>query len=148
MSNGNEQGITALLRQLGADGAALLRSEIALAKMEMQEVARTATAEASRIGIAIALAAVGGLAIVAGLILALGHLLHDHYATSAFIVGFIFVAVGGLLARKAINGLKSGALKPAATIETLQDDKTFIAAQVQEFKSDIAARTERGRETQ
>jgi uncharacterized membrane protein len=137
----NKQGITALLRQLGADGAALLRNEIALAKLELQDVVRSATAEGARIGAAVALAAVGGLAVVAGLILALGHLLHDHYATSAFIVGAIFLAVGALLARRAVRGMKSGALKAGETIETLQEDKQWIAQEVRDFKHQISERS-------
>src|SRR4051812_28099659 len=137
----SEQGITALLRQLGADGAALLRNEIALAKLELQDVVRSATAEGARIGVAIALAAVGGLAIVAGLILALGHLLHDHYATSAFIIGAIFLGIGAFFGRRAVRVMKGGALKPGETIETLQEDKHWLAQEVRDFKNQVRERS-------
>ena len=136
--NRSEPGVTALLRQLGTDTTTLIRSEIALAKLEAQEMARVAALEGARVGAAIALAAVGGLAIVAWLILALGDLIGGHYASAAAIVGAVFLAVGGVLARKGMRGLRSGALKPAETIDTLQEDKRWAAQQIKQFKGEIS----------
>lgn len=134
----SEPGVTALLRQLGTDTTTLIRSEIALAKLEAQEMARAAALEGARVGAAIALAAVGGLALVAWLILGLGNVLGGRYATAAAIVGVVFLAVGGVLARKGMHGLKSGALKPNDTIQTLQDDKRWASQQLKEFKNEIS----------
>lgn len=130
-----EPGLTALLRQLGAESTALIRNEIALAKLEAGEVARVAALEGAKVGASIALAAVGGLAIVAWLILALGNLLGQHYATSALIVGCIFLAVGSVLARRGINVLRAGGLRPVETIETLVEDKKWAAQQIKEFRA-------------
>ena len=129
-----EPGLTALLRQLGNDSSALLRSEIDLAKLEAQEMMRAAAADGAKLGAAAAIAGVGGLALVASLILALGHVLGDHYASAAAIVGIVFVGVGAILARRGVKGLKSGALKPDATIQTLQEDKQWAATEVRELK--------------
>lgn len=134
-----EPGLTALLRQLGAESTALIRNEIALAKLEAGEVARVAALEGAKVGAAIALAAVGGLAIVAWLILALGDVIGDHYATAALIVGCIFLAVGGFFAKRGIAVLRAGGLKPAETIETLVEDKRWAAQQLKEFRSEIAS---------
>jgi hypothetical protein len=133
----DDPSLTALLRQLGTDSSALIRSEIALAKLEAQEMARTAALEGAKVGAAIALATVGGLALVTWLILALGDVMGDHYATAAAVVGVVFLVIGGVLAKKGVDGLKSGAVKPDDTIRTLQEDKRWASQQVQEFKSHI-----------
>ena len=133
----DDPSLTALLRQLGTDSSALIRSEIALAKLEAQEMARTAALEGAKVGAAIALATVGGLALVTWLILALGDVMGDHYATAAAVVGVVFLVIGGVLAKKGVDGLKSGAVKPDDTIQTLQEDKRWASQQVQEFKSHI-----------
>jgi hypothetical protein len=141
--NQSEPGVTALLRQLGADTTSLIRSEIALAKLEAQDVARTAAVQGARVGAAIALAAVGGLALIAWLILAAGHLIGDHYATAAALIGILFVAVGGVMARSALRTLRSGAMKPTETIATLQDDKRWAAQQIRELKRELSAADQR-----
>jgi hypothetical protein len=140
MNRPAEPGLTALLRQLGADGSALLRSEIALAKLEAREVARAAALEGVKVGAAVSLLAIGALALVAWLILGIGNLIGDHYATAAAIIGLIFVAVGGVLAKRGTQGLRSGALKPDATLQTLQEDKAWAAQQLKEFKAEVATR--------
>ena len=132
-----DPSLTTLLRQLGTDSSALIRSEIALAKLEAQEMARTAALEGAKVGAAIALATVGGLALVAWLILALGDVFGDHYATAAAVVGIVFLLVGGILAKKGVDGLKSGHMKPDDTIRALQEDKRWASQQVQEFKSHV-----------
>ena len=133
----DDPSLTTLLRQLGTDSTALIRSEIALAKLEAQEMARTAALEGAKVGAAIALAAVGGLALVAWLILAMGEVIGDHYATAAAAVGIVFLLVGGVLAKKGVDGLKSGRVKPDDTIRALQEDKRWASQQVQEFKSRV-----------
>lgn len=146
--NRSEAGVTTLLRQLGTDTTTLLRNEIALAKLEAQEMARTAAMEGARVGAAIALAAVGGLTLVAWLVLVLGDLLGGHYATATAIVGILLLGIGSILARKGVQGLRSGALKPAGTIETLQEDKRWAAEQIREFRHELSnrSRTEKSAE--
>lgn len=133
-----EPGLTALLRQLGAESTALIRNEISLAKLEAGEIARVAALEGAKVGASIALAAVGGLAIVAWLILGLGRVLGDHYATAALIVGCLFLIVGGVFAKRGITELRAGRLKPAETIETLVEDKQWAAQKTRDFRSNIA----------
>jgi hypothetical protein len=136
----DEPGLTALLRQLGADSTALLRNEIALAKLEAREVARAAALEGVKVGAAVALLAVGALTLVAWLVLGIGNIIGDHYATAAAVIGLLFVAVGGVLAKRGMKGLRSGALKPDETIQTLHEDKAWAAQQLREFKTEIAQR--------
>jgi hypothetical protein len=133
----NEPGMTTLLRQLGMESGTLIRNEIALAKLEAQEMVRVAALEGVKVGVAIALAIVGGLALVAWLILGLGNIIGDHYATAAAIVGFVFLATGGFFANRGIRQLQSGALKPDETIETLREDKAWAAKEVRELTSEI-----------
>ena len=138
MTRTGEPSVTTLLRQLGQDSTTLIRSEIALAKLEAREAARLAALEGVKVGAAIALAAVGGLALVAWIILGLGNVIGDHYATSAAIVGVVFLAIGGFLANAGLKGLRSGELKPDATLAALQEDKQWAAQQLREFKAGIS----------
>lgn len=140
MNQTAEPTLTALLRQLGTDSTTLIRNEIALAKMEAHEVARVAAIEGAKLGAAIALAAVGGLALVAWLIMGLGNVIGQHYATAALIVGLILLTIGAILATRGMRGLRSGALKPVETIDTLQEDKRWVAQQVKEFKAEVSSR--------
>ncbi len=135
-----EPGVTTLLRQLGEDSSTLIRGEIALAKMEAQEMFRVAALAGVKVGAAIALAVVGGLAIVTWLILGLGNLIGDHYATAALIVGVLFLAIGAVLANRGMKGLRSDALKPGETIETLQEDKAWAVQELQQFKAGVGSK--------
>jgi len=65
---------------------------------------------------------VGGLALVAALILVLHDLAHISPWISALIVGAVF-AIGGFIAVKGgLSGLKRVDLTPRRTLETLKDD--------------------------
>jgi hypothetical protein len=136
--NGNgDPSMRDLLRQLADDGANLVRGEIALAKLEVRESARTIALGGVRLAAAFALVLVGVFAITAFMIIGLGLLLNGMYWASALIVGLVLLAVGGLLAQRGIAALKENSLKPEATVESLQEDKRWASREVRELKAGL-----------
>lgn len=117
-----------LFSNLSAQASLLVRQEVQLAKVEMSE-------KASQAGREIALIVAGGvmayaafLAMVAGIILGLGLLIP--YWAAALIVGFLFAIVGGAVAWTGVQALKNINLAPTQTIETLKEDKEWLARQM------------------
>jgi hypothetical protein len=76
----------------------LFRSEVRLARAELRQNARDTGRQAATTAIFGAIAALGVLALLAALILGVGHLLGEHYAISALIVGVVLTGAGAALA--------------------------------------------------
>ncbi len=117
-----------LFSDLSAQASLLARQEVQLAKVEMSE-------KVSQAGREIALIVVGGgmvyaalLAVVAGIILGLGLLIP--YWAAALLVGVAFAIVGGAVAWTGVQALKNINLAPTQTIETLKEDKEWLARQM------------------
>lgn len=125
-----------LLKQLAADGGALLRNEMALAKLEMRDMAREIAMDSAKIAGALALALTGALALVAAAVIGLGILLDGRYALSALIIGVVTLAIGGLLARAGMQGLRN-VPKPEQTARSMQENKEWASAEIREFKEEI-----------
>lgn len=125
-----------LLKQLASDGSDLVRNEIALAKLEMSQVAREIAADSAKLAGAIGIALLGGLTLIAAAVIALGNALDGRYALSALIIGIVMLLIGGLLARGGITGLRGGT-KPEQTMRSLQEDKRWAQQEAREFKEHI-----------
>jgi hypothetical protein len=124
----NDKSLGQLFSDLVAETRTLVRQEVALARTEVTENAKRA---GRHVGVAAAGALVlllGALPIIAGLVIALGHQIG--YATSAFIVGVIFVAIGAVVTMKALNALKSESLKPEQTTQQIKETKEWAKQQV------------------
>lgn len=134
----DDDSIRLLLRRLGSDTESLLRAEVALAKLEFRELAQDAALDGAKIGAAVAVAFVGGLAIVAWLVLALGDVLGDSYGIAALIVGAVLLLTGGLLARSGMKGLKRGKA-PRETVESLQKNKEWAERELRQLRSGLSA---------
>ena len=89
--------------------------------------------DAAKVGVAAALAFLGALAATAFLIVLLGELL-DNYWLSSLIVAVVFLAIGAIMGKNAMNDLKSREVKPKRTIETLQADAQWAKREVAEVK--------------
>jgi hypothetical protein len=133
-----EPSLGELFRQLADESSTLIKQEIALAKKEIGESASRAASDATWIAVWGAIALVGGLVLIAFLVLLIGDLL-DNYWLSALIVGAAFVLVGGLAAMSYVKKLKSVRLAPETTIQTLKQDKTWAQAEVQSVKRDLTS---------
>jgi hypothetical protein len=125
-----------LIKQLASDGGTLLRNEMALAKLEMRDMARDLAMDSAKVAAAIAIASTGILALIAAAIIALGNALGGQYALSALIVGALMLLIGGVLASAGIKGLKNPT-KPEATARSMRENKEWASAELREFKEEI-----------
>jgi hypothetical protein len=128
-----------LLKQLASEGGDLVRSEMALARLEVREMAREMALGSAKVGGAIALALAGSLALMAAAIIGLGYVLGGGggmYALAALIVGAVVLLVGGVLARSGMQALKNPP-KPEETARTMKDNRAWAAREAREFKEEI-----------
>jgi hypothetical protein len=123
-----------LLRQLANDGRALVRDEITLAKVEMKTAAKQSARDSLQLVAALAIVGIGGLALTAAAIIGIGIALGGLYWAAALIVGALFVAVGGLLARRGIRGLQRHSLKPDTAVRSLQRDRQMVRQELRELR--------------
>ena len=131
-----EPSLGELFKQLTSDTTELIRAEMTLAKVEMREVGTTLGRDASKIGMATGLALIGALALATFVIIGLGNLI-DSYAFAALLVGGALLAVGGYLARSAIEDIKRRGLKPQKTVQTLRDDVSWAKEEGNELKREL-----------
>lgn len=131
-----EPSIGELFKQLAEDSATLVRQEVALAKAEMSRNIKSAAQSAAMVAVGGMIAFLGVLVLLAGIVVLLGDAL-DNYWLAALIVGFVFLAIGGLLAISNLNKLKAEELAPERTIQTLQEDKQWIQKEIKQVKTDL-----------
>lgn len=125
-----------LFSQLARDSSDLIRQEIALAKSELRQSARQTANGAVKLGIAAALAAVGGLVLTTFVILLLGQLLANYWV-AALIVGVVLTLTGALLAVAGMQRLKGVEMAPQETLETLKEDRAWAQAEMQDLKREL-----------
>lgn len=128
--------ISELFRKLADDSSTLVRQEIALAKAELKESAAKVAKNAVAIPIWGGVAMVGGLVLVAFLVLLLGDILNNYWL-SALIIGVLFTATGGLMAAGAAKRLSSISFAPETTIQTLKQDRTWVKSEIDGLKRDL-----------
>ena len=124
-----ERSIGELFGQLSQDMTLLVRQEIQLARTEMSEkLSRLAT---NLVSVAAGgfVAYLGGLALVAALILAIRDLANISLAVSALIVGAVLAIVGYVMLQRGLKELKRVDLSPRRTVETLKDDVQWAKEQ-------------------
>lgn len=128
-----------LLQQLAEDTRSLIRDEIKLARLEVQEKLDSLKHFAAAIAAGVALLALAGLAFAAFLVLGLGALLGGAFWLSALIIGIVFAAIGGLLAIVGLKKVSARKLTPQRTIRSLQDDRQWLKDEAQNFRDDLAS---------
>jgi len=124
-----ERSIGELFGQLTQDMTLLVRQEIQLARTEMSEKLSRVTANAISVAAGGFVAYLGGLALVAAVILALRDLANISLALSALIVGAILAIAGYVMLQKGLKELKRVDLAPRRTVETLKDDVQWAKEQ-------------------
>jgi uncharacterized membrane protein YqjE len=129
-----EPGLGDMLRRLADDAGQLVRSEVALAKLEMKEAGRAYALGGVRLAVALGMAGLGGMALTAALVLGLGLVMGGLYWASALIVGVFLLLIGGVLAKRGVDRIKETELKPEETIRTLREDKRWAAREAREMK--------------
>ncbi|HEX6307308.1 MAG TPA: phage holin family protein [Longimicrobiales bacterium] len=126
-----------LLKQLAADGSDLLRGEIALAKLEMRDMARSVALDSARVAAALGVALLGGLVLVAAAVIGLGWLLDGRFGLAALIIGGVLLLAGGLLARSGIEGLRNMPRKPEESVRSVRRDGEWARRELKEFRQEI-----------
>ncbi len=127
MDRRDDRSLGELFAELTKQTTTLVRQEVQLAKTELSQKATEAGKDVGFLGAGGALAYAGLLAIIAGIVLALGELIP--LWVSALLVGLVVAAIGYFLVRKGLNALKQGALVPEQTIQTLKEDKEWAKDQ-------------------
>lgn len=122
-----ERSVGELLSELTRELSTLFRQEVTLAKTEMTQKASKAGKDVGFLAVGGAVAYAGFLAILAGVVLALGLVLP--WWLSALIVGVVVAAIGYFLIRKGQTALKQIDLTPQETVETLKEDKQWLKEQ-------------------
>ncbi len=121
-----EPTVAELMGELSEDIALLVRQELQLAQTELSEKVSKVGSSLATVVLGGFLAYVGGLALVAALILLLNNVAHVSPWVSALIVGGV-LAIGGFIAvRGGLNGLKALDLKPRRTLETIKEDIELV----------------------
>jgi hypothetical protein len=106
----------------------LVNHEVALAKAEAAEKAKTAGKGVAFLAAGGFVAYAGLLAVIAGIILLVGQWVPMW--VSALIIGIIVALVGYLLIQKGRNDLKAENLKPQQTAASLRENKEWLQEQV------------------
>jgi hypothetical protein len=126
-----ERGIGELFGQLSQDMTMLERQEVQLARAEMSEKLSRLTANLVSVVAGGFVAYVGGLALVAALILGLNDLANISPWVSALIVGAVLAIAGYAMLRRGLDELKRVDIAPRRTVENIRDDVQAIKDDVQ-----------------
>jgi hypothetical protein len=117
-----ERSIGELFGQLTQDMTLLFRQEIQLARTEMSDKVSHLTTNLVSVLAGGFVAYLGGLALVACVILALRDLANISLAVSALIVGAVLAVIGWVMLQRGLKEMKRVDLSPRRTVETLKDD--------------------------
>jgi len=126
-----ERSIGELFGQLTQDMTLLVRQEVQLARTEMTEKLSKLTTNLISVGAGGFVAYLGGLALMAALILAVRDLANISLAWSALIVGGILAIVGYVMLQRGMKELKQVELATRRSVENIKDDVQSIKDDVQ-----------------
>jgi uncharacterized membrane protein len=126
-----ERSIGELFGQLTQDMTLLVRQEVQLARTEMTEKLSKLTTNLISVGAGGFVAYLGGLALMAALILAIRDLANISLAWSALIVGGILAIIGYAMLQRGMKELKQVELAPRRSVENIKDDVQSIKDDVQ-----------------
>jgi len=135
------ESIGELFGRLGADASSLVRQELALARAELRQGARSLVGNAARLAIGGVTTAVGGLVLLEALVFGLGDLLGGRYWLAALIVGIALVAVGAVLLLAALRAMRSQSLAPERTVATLRETGDWAKAEMTAPRSSLGRAT-------
>jgi len=113
-----------LLGELANHSAALVRDEMALAKQELRESARSLRLGVTMLAIGALVGLIALAALSAAAVIGLSHFMDAGYA--ALIVGVVMAVLSGGVALSGINHLKKTTLTPEQTIQTLEENGQWL----------------------
>ncbi|HEU4643159.1 MAG TPA: phage holin family protein [Gemmatimonadaceae bacterium] len=121
------RGLGDLLRDLADGSGRLVRQEVGLARLEVQELLGQIGAGTAQAATGAVLLLIGAMALLTGIILLVGDAwLRDRYWLAALIVTVVLGIVAAWLGGRGVALLSPARLKPAQTVETLREDKEWL----------------------
>jgi len=122
-----DRSLGELFGALADQAKMLVNQEVALAKAEATEKAKSAGKGVGFLAAGGFVAYAGLLAVIAGIILLVGQWVPMW--VSALIIGIIVALIGYLLVQKGLNNLKAENLKPRQTAGSLRENKEWLQEQ-------------------
>lgn len=124
---GDGRGFLSLLRDLAEGGSALVRQEVALAKLELRTLLGALGAGSAMVVGGGVLALVGVLAVVTGLVLLPGgEWLRDRYWVGPLVAVIITGALAAFFAARGRALLRPERIVPDQTVATLKEDAQWL----------------------
>ena len=124
---GDNKSLGQLFSDLMGETRTLIRQEVDLAKTEAGQKAAIVGRNVGFIAAGGLVLLMGALPVIAGIVIAVGHKIG--YATSSFIVGALFIAIGAVLVTKGLNALKRTNLAPAETKAQVKETTQWMKEQ-------------------
>ena len=128
-ARGDDRSLGQLLGDLSRQLSTLVRQEIDLARTETTARVTAVSRDAALIGAGAALGYAGFLFLLAALVALLIQAGLDPWL-GALLVGAVTLAIGGALAWRGREGLRTTSVVPERTIETLKDDAEWAKERV------------------
>jgi hypothetical protein len=126
---GDDRSLADLFAELARETGTLVRQEVGLAVTELTDKGSRLGKEVVGLAVGAAVAYAGLLALIAGVILALGEAGLPWWL-SALLVGAAVAGVGYLLINRARASLKRADLLPRQAVESLRQDVELVKEQV------------------
>jgi len=124
-----DRSVGELFGELTQDMTLLVRQEVQLARVELEQKASRIGSALGTVGTGGFIAYVGALALVAALILLLVDVAGIQAWVSALIVGGVLAIAGFVMLQGGLRRLKQTDLTPRRTVETLRDDVQWAKEQ-------------------
>jgi uncharacterized membrane protein YqjE len=128
-SFGDERSLGDLVGKLSEDISLLMRQELQLAKAEINEKVARVGKDAIAAGIGGAIAYLGALALLAGIVLFLTQVVGISAWVSALLVGAAFAIGGYVMLKRGIRDMSNIDPKPRRTIQTVREDIQWVKEQ-------------------
>jgi hypothetical protein len=117
-----------LFSDLASEMSNLVRQEVALAKVEMTQKAKSIGKNVGYLVVGGAVGYAGLLSVIAAVIMLLDRFMPSWGA--ALLVGILIAGISWLLIAKALNALQETEITPRQTVETLKEDATWVKQQI------------------
>jgi len=118
-----------LFAELSGEVSALVRQELALAKLEITDKAKRAGSDVAILALGGAILYAGFLTLIAAVIVGLSFILESVVA-AAFIVAAVVLGAGYYCVRRGMNDLKRNDLAPRETLDSLELNVSWVKDQL------------------
>jgi hypothetical protein len=124
-----ERSIGELFGELSQDMSLLVRQEVQLARLEIEQKASRVGGELGKIATGGLVAYLGALALAAALILVLTQVANIPAWASALLVGGVLAIAGFIMLQGGFRRIRNLDMTPRRTVETLKDDVQWAKEQ-------------------